>query len=163
MKLMKKVVKKTDRSFSKKLLIFCLLFFFVICGNLFAMRFDIGLGAEKIEDTVPFVRLNLNGRYIQFENDFTYLHEFGIIDMVGVFLKLDSPLTPKFGISTCWGYNHFEGFFFEKNGVIVNAGFSYFLDEYAVSLNVGEYLTFDGRISEMPIIKFSCSIKIGEW
>jgi|SRR6056297_1655918 len=160
---MKRVVKKTDCSFSKKRLIFCLLLFLVAFGSLFAIRFDIGIGAEKIEYAVPFVHLNLNSRYIIFENDFTYLHEFGIIDTIGIFLKLDSPLTPKFGISTCWGYNQFDGFFFEKNGLILSAGFSYFLEKYSVAFKVGEYLTFDGRISEIPVIKFSCSIKIGEW
>lgn len=160
--LMKKAVKKTDHSVSKVLLIFCLLFLFAF-GSLFALRFDIGVGVEKVEHVAPFVHLNLNSRYLIFENDFTYAHEFGIIDTIGLFLKLNSSLTPKFGISACWGYNQFEGLFFEKNGLIINAGFSYFLDHYSIAFNVGEYISFDGRISELPIIKFSCSIKIGEW
>ncbi|MFW6263663.1 MAG: hypothetical protein ACOC34_06490 [Thermotogota bacterium] len=132
-------------------------------GSLFALRFDIGVGAEKIEHTVPFLHFNLNTRYLVFENDFTYVHEFGMIDTIGLFLKLNSEITPKFGISTCWGYNQHEGLFFEKNGLIINAGFYYFLEQYAIGFKVGEYIGFDGRISELPIIKFSCTIKIGEW
>ena len=160
--LMKKAVTKTDHSVSKVFLIFCLLFLLTV-GSLFALRFDMGVGVEKVEYVAPFLHLNLNSRYLIFENDFTYVHEFGIIDTIGVFLKLDSALTPKFGISTCWGYNQFEGFFFEKNGLIVNAGFLYLLNHYAIGFTVGEYISFNGRISELPIIKFSCSIKIGEW
>ena len=139
-----------------------MLFLFTF-GSLFALRFDIGVGAEKIEQVSPFLHLNLNSRYVIFENDFTYVHEFGMIDTIGFFLKLNSSLTPKFGISTCWGYNQREGLFFEKNGLIINAGFIYFSDQYAIGFSIGEFITFDGRISESPIIKFSCSIKIGEW
>ncbi len=164
--LMKKVEKKseiTEISLINKFLILCLLFFLITFCSTFALRFDMGIGAEKIVNTVPFLHLNLNTNYLIFENDFTYLQEFGMIDTLGIFFKLDSKLTPKFGISTCWGYNQLKGFFFEKNGIILTAGISYFLERYSVAFSVGEYIAFDGRISERPIIKFSCSIKIGEW
>jgi len=160
---MKKTVKRYKISFFLKSLVLLLLFLVLFSSNVMAYRFDIGVGVEKIEYAFPFLHCNVNTKYILLENDFAYLHEFGMIDTIGLFFKLDSVLTPKFGISTCWGYNQDEGFFFEKNGLIVTAGLSYFLDRYTVAFSAGQFVSFDGRISEKPTIKFSCSIKIGEW
>jgi len=157
-----KTVKRTEFSTTKKIQILLLFLMFTFV-NAFGLRCDLGIGVEKVDHAVTFLHFNVNTNYILFENDFAYLHEFGMIDTMGIFLKLDSVLTPKFGISTCWGYNQYEGLFFEKNGVIVTAGLSYFLDRYMIAFSAGEFVTFDGRISEKPTIKFSCSIKIGEW
>ncbi|HPF16888.1 MAG TPA: hypothetical protein PLN92_04835 [Thermotogota bacterium] len=160
---MKKTVKSYKISFFLKFLILIILFSGLFACTAMAYRFDIGVGVEKIDHAFPFVHCCVNTKYILLENDFAYLHEFGMIDTIGFFLKLDSVLTPKFGISACWGYNQIEGFFFEKNGIIVTAGLAYCLDRYSVSFSAGQFVAFDGRISEKPTIKFSCSIKIGEW
>src|SRR6056297_1924429 len=108
-----------------------LIILFTFC-RIYALRLDFGIGAENIEQAAPFLHVKLNTNYLIFENDFTYRQEFGMIDTLGIFFKLDSKLTPKFGISTCWGYNLTEGLFFEKNGLIVTGGFSYFLEKYAI-------------------------------
>jgi len=160
---MKKTVKQIEFSIFDKFLILFLLFLLFLFVHSFAIRCDLGIGVERVDQAIAFLHFNVNTKYILLENDFAYLHEFGMIDTVGIFLKLDSVLTPKFGLSTCWGYNQDEGFFFEKNGVIVTVGLSYYLDRYTVAFSAGEYVSFDGSISENPTIKFSCSIKIGEW
>ena len=159
---MKKMVK-SPKSWSLKRSLILICIFFVALSMLYAMRLDMGVGAESIDTTVPFLKLDLSADYFKIENDFVYRHEFGIIDTLGMFLKLDSKLTPFFGVSSCWGYNQDEGFFIEDKGLILNAGLSFYHEKYAVTFQVGEYITFDGKISEIPIIKFSCSIKIGEW
>jgi len=159
---MKKVVKKTEIALSKTCLMIFLLFLFTF-GSVFALRLDLGVGVEKVDHVAPFVHGELSGQYFVFENDFTYLHEFGMIDTMGVFLKSHSKLAPKIGIAFSWGYHQNDGFFLEQNGLFVYAGIGYYLEAYSISFNVGEYVTFDGRVSERPIIKFSCSIKIGEW
>jgi hypothetical protein len=128
-----------------------------------SVTFNMGAGVERINDTVPFLTTQLKTEYLFLENDFTYFQEFGIIDMLGFSFKLDNELSPSLGISTAFGYNNTGDFFFEKDGIILNVGIMYSNDVYTLLLKVGEYINFDGEIGKAPIIKFSCSIKIGEW
>lgn len=128
-----------------------------------SLTFSMGAGVERIEETVPFLTAQLKTEYLFLDNDFTYLQEFGIIDTLGFSLKLDNELSPSLGISTAFGYNNMGDFFFEKDGVILNAGIMYSNDVYTLLLEFGEYITFEGEMGQMSIIKFSCSIKIGEW
>jgi len=167
MEILKKMMKrsKLGRSKKKTKIVFSLmaLFFIFNITALGSLTFSLGAGVGSMEEATPFLTTQLKTEYLFLDNDFTYLPEFGIIDMAGVSLKFDNELTPSLGISTAFGYNNMDEFFFEKNGLILNAGIVYSNDVYTLLLKIGEYVSFKGEIGQMPIIKFSCSIKIGEW
>jgi hypothetical protein len=147
-----------------KFFFFLSIFFFIFNISIFgSLSFSVGAGVERINETAPFLTTQLKTEYLFFDNDFTYLHEFGIIDTLGFSLKLDNELSPSLGISTAFGYNNTGDFFFEKDGIMLNAGIMYSNDVYTLLLKIGEYITFEGEMGQMPTIKFSCSIKIGEW
>jgi len=130
----------------------------------FSVNLSVGMGMDNLESRfAACADVSLYGEYIGIDNNMTIFHDLGFSNFTDIFLKLNYPITPVIGIGTAFGVAFSDGFFFEDKGMFFNLGLAYYSDDYEVKLNMKQYLNFEGKLGNFPLIQILCRFKIGEW